>query len=87
MRRAATPSLILAGILSTGCGMTLAQESEPAAAVGRVEMVDVKDSVVVAEFPEGTRLIHVDTRQAARYRPGDEIRLDRAGRPLPPRPY
>jgi hypothetical protein len=50
-------------------------------------MVDVKDSVVTAEFPEGTRLIHVDTRQAERYRAGDEIRLDRAGRPLPPRPY
>lgn len=78
--------LIGAGVLGAGCATTATWESQPAAAVGRIEVVDANHSFVIAQFPEGRRLINLDMRELAHYRAGDEIRLDEAGRPLPHRP-
>lgn len=86
MRRALGAGVFMAaGLLSTGCGAAVAPERQEVAAVGRIADIDDNHSFVIAEFPEGRRLIHVDMRELAHYRAGDEIRLDRAGRPLPPR--
>jgi hypothetical protein len=87
MRRAtAVGMLIGAGLLGAGCAVTGTWESQPPAAVGRIVEIDAKHSFVIAEFPEGRRLINIDMRELAHYRGGDEIRLDQAGRPLPRRP-
>ncbi len=84
MRRASAASLILAGVLIAGCGMTLAQERQEAAAVGRIDIIDVWGGFVIAEFPEGRRLISMSSRELAQYRAGDALGIDQAGRPLPP---
>jgi hypothetical protein len=76
--------LLGVALLGAGCATTT-RESPPQPAVGHIVDVDDNHSFVIAAFPEGRRLIHVDMRQLAHYRAGDEIRLDQAGRPLPPR--
>lgn len=86
MRRAVAGGVIIvAGLLSTGCGAAVARERQPAAAVGRIEVIDLWGSFVIADFPEGRRLISIDMRELTLYRNGDEIRIDEAGRPLSPR--
>lgn len=62
----------------------LAAELE-AAAVGRIEIVEGSEGFIIAEFPKGRMLIGMDKRELWRYQPGDEIRIDSFGRPLPPR--
>jgi hypothetical protein len=61
------------------------REPQRSAAVGRVALVDFAHGYVTADFPEGRRLVSVDMRELGHYIPGDEIRVDQAGRPLPPR--
>jgi len=86
MRRAAAVGLIVViGLLGAGCGVAAAQERQHSVAVGRIAVIDVYDGFVIADFPEGRRLISIDMRELAHYRNGDEIRIDQAGRPLPPR--
>jgi Glycosyltransferase like family 2 len=81
---AALGLILLSGWLQAGCGVAVAQEGQrPSAAVGRVAVIDTHDSIIIAEFPEGRRLITIDMRELPHYAPGDEIRIDQAGRPLP----
>jgi len=76
--------VVVAALLAAGCGMATAQERQQAA-VGRIVDIDVYDGIVIAEFPGGRRQVTIDMRELSYYRPGDEIRIDQAGRPLPPR--
>ncbi|MGH7309669.1 MAG: hypothetical protein ACREK6_13315 [Candidatus Rokuibacteriota bacterium] len=85
MRRASAVSLILAGVLGGGCGMAVTQERQEVAAVGRIDIIDVWGGFVIAEFPDGRRLISMSSRELAQYRPDGELSIDQAGRPLPPR--
>ncbi len=80
---AAAGLIVLAGLLHAG--LAAGQERQPSMTVGRIAHIDVYDGYLVAEFPEGRRTISMDMRELAYYRPGDEIRIDQAGRPLPPR--
>jgi hypothetical protein len=77
--------LALAGLLRADGGVAVGQERQPAVAVGRIAYIEVYDGYLVAEFPEGRRTISMDMRELSYYRPGDEIRVDQVGRPLPPR--
>jgi hypothetical protein len=53
----------------------------PPVEVGQIYVIDVGHSFILAEFPEGRRLINIDRRDLWRYRVGDEIRIDSFGRP------
>ncbi|HEY7648086.1 MAG TPA: hypothetical protein VID04_03700 [Methylomirabilota bacterium] len=53
----------------------------PPVQVGQIYVIDVGHSFVLAEFPDGRRLINIDRRDLWRYRVGDEIRVDSFGRP------
>jgi hypothetical protein len=59
--------------------------SAEAVAVGRIVIKDGHEGYVIAEFPFGRRLIAIDKRHLWEYQVGDEIRLDAAGRVVPPR--
>jgi hypothetical protein len=60
-----------------------AEDSE--AAAGRIEVIEGNHGYVIAVFPSGRLVINVGQRELGHYRVGDEIRIDGAGRPLPPR--
>jgi hypothetical protein len=55
------------------------------AVTGRIEIIEGLHGYVIAVFPSGRLVINVDQRELGHYRAGDEIRIDGAGRPLPPR--
>jgi hypothetical protein len=58
--------------------------AEQAVDVGRIVIIDGNEGYVIAEFPNGQRLINVDRRTIWRYKIGDEIRVDSFGRPQYP---
>jgi len=53
----------------------------PPVEIGLIYVIDVGHSFVLADFPEGRRLINIDRRDLWRYRVGGEIRVDSFGRP------
>jgi len=71
-------------LIAIAAGPVFAAE-QPAADVGRIYIIDGNEGFVIAEFPNGQRLINVDKRHLWLYRVGDEIRVDTFGRPLLPR--
>ncbi|MGH7390302.1 MAG: hypothetical protein ACREM3_12720 [Candidatus Rokuibacteriota bacterium] len=76
--------LVLVAGLAAGCAGSLREAPVPAAAeVGRVEFEVANEGYIVASFPSGSRMIAMDRFQMSRYVPGDEIRIDSFGRPLP----
>jgi hypothetical protein len=67
-----------------GCGIFTMESTPPrVAAVGRVIEIDSNRGVLVGDFDGRRLIIDVDRRDMDRYKPGDEIRLDGAGRALP----
>lgn len=84
MRTLAAGTMIVVALLCAGCAALVAQEPQTAS-VGRIVDIDAWGGFVIAEFPEGRRLIAMNHRELARYHTGGEIRIDQAGRPLPPR--
>ncbi|HEU5322097.1 MAG TPA: hypothetical protein VFX28_14940 [Methylomirabilota bacterium] len=83
MRLRRIAPLVLAVLALTGCAMAGGEAPPAAAAVGLVVEVDNQEGFVIARFSTGQTLIGVDKREMGRYRPGDEIRVDSFGRPLP----
>lgn len=51
--------------------------------VGLIVLVDTYDGFLLVDFPTGRRLVSVDRREAQRYLPGERIRLDPRGHPVP----
>ncbi|HEY7366335.1 MAG TPA: hypothetical protein VIE37_19730 [Methylomirabilota bacterium] len=84
IRTLAAGTMLVVAVLSAGCAAAMTQEPQTAA-VGRVVEIDAWGAFVIAEFPEGRRLIAMNHRELALYHIGGEIRIDQAGRPLPPR--
>jgi hypothetical protein len=79
-RRAVALALALA--LHGGCAVATPAPRR-AAAVGRVAFVDHTKGYAVVDF-DGRRMnVSLDAREMGAYAPGDEIRIDAAGRPLP----
>lgn len=54
------------------------------AGVGLIVLVDTYDGFLLVDFPTGRRVVSVDRREAQRYLPGERIRLDPLGHPVPP---
>jgi hypothetical protein len=54
--------------------------ADPPTEVGRIYIIDGNESYIIAEFPNGRRLINIDRRNLWRYQVGDEIRVDSFGR-------
>lgn len=77
-------ALVLVLPLLGGCAAgTTPTPSAPAAAVGKVIFLDFADGFIVADFDGRRMVIGLDKREIGSYAPGDEIRIDSAGRPLP----
>lgn len=79
--------VLLGSALALGACAPVATE-EPtsrAAAVGRVEGIEVQHGYLIAVFPSGRMNVSMDKRQLQWYIVGDEIRIDSYGRPLPRR--
>jgi hypothetical protein len=78
--------LVLAGALLGGCAATTTTPAPvPAAAVGRVLLIDAFAGTIRADFGGRETVITLDKRELGAYAPGDEIRIDSFGRPLPSR--
>jgi hypothetical protein len=54
--------------------------AEEALAVGRVFVIEPGKGFMIAQFPEGPRIINIERADAWRYKEGDEIRVDSLGR-------
>jgi hypothetical protein len=54
--------------------------AEEALAVGRIFVIEPGKGFVIAQFPEGPRLIYIQRADTWRYKEGDEIRVDSFGR-------
>ena len=77
-------ALVLALPLLGGCAATTTTTTPPpAAAVGRVLFLNVSQGYVLADFGGRQMVVGLDKREMGAYAPGDEIRIDAAGRPLP----
>jgi len=66
-----------------GCAGLADWPAPQVADVGRVEFKDINEGYIVATFPRGPVIIAMDKREMGHYIPGDEIRIDSFGRPLP----
>jgi hypothetical protein len=84
-RTLAGGAMLVLALLSAGCAGAMSEQPQTAAAVGRVAEIDAWGGFIIAEFPEGRRLIAMNHRELAHYHIGGEIRIDQAGRPLLPR--
>ena len=80
--RAVALVLVLALPLLGGCAASTTAPP-PAAAVGRVVLRDFNKGIVVVDFSGRQMFVNMDLREMNAYLPGDEIRIDAAGRPLP----
>jgi hypothetical protein len=54
--------------------------AEEVLAVGRVFVIEPGKGFLIAQFPEGPRIIYIQRADSFRYKEGDEIRVDSLGR-------
>ena len=75
--------LVVLVALLVAAPASAADNRAEAAAVGRVAFTDAYEGIVIADFPSGRRIVSMDPREVQQYIPGDAIRIDSFGRPLP----
>jgi hypothetical protein len=85
--RALRRGALALGLLAAAITSAAASPSDgpEVVAVGRIVFIEVNHGYAVVDFPNGRMNVSMDKRELGQYIPGDEIRIDSFGRPLPKR--